>query len=214
MSENEERLITQQRIRNKLAQDLHDDIGATMSGIALHSHMAGTYIRQNKIDSLEQSLHLIAEGAVEMVNNLNDVVWVVNPKNDNVEETLERLKEYTLGITQAKSILVSWEIGAEVKEMKLPIEYRRNIYMIFKEAVNNAVKYSGCSRIVIGGKQEDHHLMFSIYDDGKGFDAGNLNSGNGLRNMHERAKESNMQLEIRSGNGAGTCISMQYAITH
>lgn len=213
LSENEERLITQQKVRNKLAQDLHDDIGATMSGIALHSHMARHYISQNKTDAVVQSLNLIADGAVEMVNNLNDVVWAVNPKNDNVEEMLERLKEYALGITQAKNIAVNWDIEASIKNMKLPVEYRRNLYLICKEAVNNAVKYADCSKIIIGGSQADHQLTFSIYDNGKGFDAGNHESGNGLKNMHERAKESNMLLAIESSNGNGTLISMKYHVT-
>jgi len=213
LSENEEKLIAQQRIRNKLAQDLHDDIGATMSGIALHSHMARQYITQNKTESVVQSLNLIADGAVEMVNNLNDVVWAVNPKNDNVEEMLERLKEYTLGITQAKNITVNWEIQKDITNMKLPVEYRRNVYLICKEAVNNAVKYANCTRIVIGGNQKGKELVFSVYDDGKGFDTAHLSGGNGLKNMQERAKESNMELAIQSGNGKGTCISMQYKLT-
>jgi signal transduction histidine kinase len=213
LSENEEQLIAQQRIRNKLAQDLHDDIGATMSGIALHSHMARMYIAQDKTESVVQSLNLIADGAVEMVNNLNDVVWAVNPKNDNVEEMLERLKEYTLGITQAKNILVNWEIETGIKNMKLPVEYRRNVYLICKEAINNAVKYADCSEIVIAGSHTDHQLTFSILDNGKGFDRGKDSHGNGLRNMQERAKESKMQLDIQSGNGKGTSISMKYQVT-
>ena len=117
-----------------------------------------------------QSLNRIADGAVEMVNNLNDVVWAVNPRNDSVEEMLERLKEYALGMTQAKNIGVTWEIEAEMKNMKLPVEYRRNVYLVFKEAVNNAVKYSDCSTIVIGGNQSGNQLTFSICDNGKGFD--------------------------------------------
>lgn len=213
LSENEERLITQQKIRNKLAQDLHDDIGATMSGIALHSHMARHYISQNKTESVVQSLNLIADGAVEMVNNLNDVVWAVNPRNDNVEEMLEHLKEYALGITQAKNIAVNWEIDAGIKNMKLPVEYRKNVYLICKEAVNNAVKYANCSKIIIGGHQANHQLTFSIYDNGKGFDTSDHASGNGLKNMQERANESNMQLAIESGKGKGTFISMKYPIT-
>jgi signal transduction histidine kinase len=213
LSENEEQLITQQRIRNKLAQDLHDDIGATMSGIALHSHMARLYITQNKTESVVQSLNLIADGAVEMVNNLNDVVWAVNPKNDNVEEMLERLKEYALGITQAKNIRVNWEIESGIINMKLPVEYRRNVYMICKEAVNNAVKYADCTKIIIGGSQADHQLTFSISDDGKGFDVSGHSNGNGLKNMYERAKESKMQLDIQSDQDKGTCISMKYQVT-
>jgi signal transduction histidine kinase len=214
LSENEELLIAQQRIRNKLAQDLHDDIGATMSGIALHSHMARMYIAQDKTESIVQSLNLIANGAVEMVNNLNDVVWAINPKNDNVEEMLERLKEYTLGITQAKNIRVNWEVEPGIKNMKLPIEYRRNIYLICKEAVNNAVKYANCGEIIIGGKHTGQQLTFSIRDDGKGFDTHCISPGNGLKNMHERAAESNIQLGIQSSDGKGTYISMQYEVTH
>jgi signal transduction histidine kinase len=213
LSENEEQLIAQQRTRNKLAQDLHDDIGATMSGIALHSHMARMYIEQNNVESLERSLNLIEGGAVEMVNNLNDVVWAVNPRNDNVEEMLERLKEYTLGMTQAKNIIVNWEVETGIKDMKLPIEYRRNVYLICKEAVNNAVKYADCGQIIIGGRHNGHQLTFSICDNGKGFDAGTDSIGNGLRNMQERAKESNIRLYIQSSNGKGTSISMEYVVT-
>ncbi len=193
-------MIAQQRIRNKLAQDLHDDIGATMSGIALHSHMARMYISQNKTELVVQSLNRIADGAIEMVNNLNDVVWAVNPKNDRVDEMLERLKEYALGMTQAKDIRVNWEIEPAIKDMKLPVEYRRNVYLICKEAVNNAVKYADCSQIIIGGRQNDQLLTFTVHD-------------NGLRNMQERAKESKMDLKIQTGNGKGTCISMQYRFT-
>jgi signal transduction histidine kinase len=213
LSQNEEQLIAQQRIRNKLAQDLHDDIGATMSGIALHSHMARSYIEQNKPESVVSSLNLIADGAVEMVNNLNDVVWAVNPKYDNVEEMLERLKEYTLGITQAKNIRLNWEVEPGIKLMKLPVEYRKNVYLICKEAVNNAVKYADCREILIGGSQTDRQLTFSIRDDGKGFEIKQDSAGNGLRNMRERAKESKIQLSIQSNPGKGTYIGMQYEIT-
>jgi signal transduction histidine kinase len=213
LSENEEMLITQQRIRNKLAQDLHDDIGATMSGIALHSHMVRMYIEQDKKESVIKSLNSIAEGATEMVNNLNDVVWAVNPNNDNVEEMLERLKEYTFTMTQAKNIRVIWEVETSIKNMKLPVEYRRNIYLICKEAINNAVKYADCRQIIISGKQTDHQLVFNICDDGKGFDLTGESRGNGLKNMCERAKESNIRLEMESGKGKGTRISMQHQIT-
>jgi len=171
------------------------------------------YIAQDKTESLVQSLNLIADGAVEMVNNLNDVVWAVNPKNDNVEEMLERLKEYSLGITQAKNIRVNWEIETGIKNMKLPVEYRRNVYLICKEAINNAVKYADCSEIIIGGSNTDHRLTFSVHDNGKGFDSSKDSHGNGLRNMQERAKESKIQLDIQSGNGKGTCISMKYQVT-
>jgi signal transduction histidine kinase len=158
-------------------------------------------------------LDLIADGAVQMVNNLNDVVWAVNPRNDNVEEMLERLKEYALGITQAKQIRVNWEIQDDLKKMKLPVEYRRNLYLICKEAVNNAVKYSDCTQIVIGGAQTDHQVTFSVHDNGHGFDDGVQMPGNGLRNMRERASESKMELKIETWSGEGTRISMNCKVT-
>jgi signal transduction histidine kinase len=131
-----------------------------------------------------------------------------------VEEMLERLKEYTFIMSQAKNIQLKWIVNEEqIKNIILPMDHRRNIYLICKEAINNAVKYSACRQIVISGMHEKGAISFRIRDDGKGFDIGDFSRGNGLRNMKERAKECSLDLEIESAEGHGTEISIHYSIT-
>ena len=213
LTENENLLTTQQNIRNKIAQDLHDDIGATLSGIALHSHLASKQITENKTGSVLNSLTLIANGAVEMVNNLNDVVWSVNPKNDSAGQMFDRLKEYAYNIAQTKNILIQWDVAENIENIKLSMEDRRNIFLICKEAINNAVKYADCNYITISGGQTGAQLFLTIRDNGKGFELNDQLRGHGLKNMKARAEENKMKLEIASEKEKGTTVSVNYQIT-
>lgn len=213
LKENEILLTAQQNMRNKIAQDLHDDLGATLSGIALHSHLADMKILEGQRDAAIHSLNVIRNSANEMVNNLNDVVWTVNPKNDNAGQMLERLKEYALNMTQSKNILLGWKSSAGVEDIKLTMEPRRNIYLVCKEAVNNAVKYSGCKQISINVSLSGTLLQLTIADDGRGFDLKQEFTGNGLKNMQARAKENKMKLQINSLPEKGTSVMINYEIT-
>jgi signal transduction histidine kinase len=213
LSENQELLVEKQSIRNKIAQDLHDDIGATLSGIALTTHMVKEFLVQNKQDAALRSVGRIEESAVEMVNNLNDVVWSVNPKNDTVEQMMERLKEYVFAMADIKSIHTSWNVDESVREIKLPMECRKNIYLICKEAINNAVKYSGCREIIVVVEKVGAALAVHISDDGKGFDLSNHRKGNGLKNMRARAEENKFELDIKTGEAKGTAVNIFYQIT-
>jgi signal transduction histidine kinase len=137
----------------------------------------------------------------------------VNPKNDSVEQFMERLKEYAFAMTQAKSIQVNWKVDNSIRDIKLPMEYRKNIYLICKEAVNNAVKYADCHEITITGMLANPGIVFSVCDDGKGFINENQSRGNGLKNMQERAEENKMKIEIESSPERGTIISVHCQIT-
>jgi signal transduction histidine kinase len=204
---------TREQERSRIAQDLHDEIGATLSGIALHSHLASKQIKENKTDSVLNSLDLITTGAVEMVNNINEVVWTVNPKYDNVEQMLERLKEYAFSMAQTKNILVQLEVTENIKDIKLTMESRRNIYLIMKEAINNAVKYAECNRINIKASYHEQIFILMISDNGKGFDLQHAENGNGLKNMKSRAEESELLLNFESRENNGTTITIKYQIT-
>jgi signal transduction histidine kinase len=212
LTENEILLTTQLNMRNKIAQDLHDDMGATLSGIALHSHLASRQIGQDN-ESVVKSLMLINTGAIDMVNNLKDVVWTVNPKNDSIGQMLDRLKEYSFNMAQAKSISVNWHVPENVDDIKLSMESRRNMYLICKEVINNAVKYSQCNELTITGKQADSKFILSIHDDGKGFELNDQLKGHGLKNMKARAEENKMRLEIETKKDKGTTIRLNHEIT-
>ena len=213
LQENELLLTSQQNMRNKIAQDLHDDIGATLSGIALHSHLAGMKISEGQKDEAIKSLNVIRNGASEMVNNLNDVVWTVNPKNDNAGQMLERLKEYALNMAQSKNIVLNWKVEPGVVDIKLPMESRRDIFLVCKEAVNNAVKYSECNEVNIFVTKFNQRLQLTVADNGRGFDLMQEFKGNGLKNMQARARENKMKLDITSLPSTGTSITINYEIT-
>ncbi len=116
-------------------------------------------------------------------------------------------------MAQTKDILVKWNVTGSIANTRLPMEDRRNIYLICKEAVNNAVKYAGCNYITIEGGQNDLRLFLIINDNGRGFRLDEQVKGHGLRNMRTRAEESNMNLEIKSEREKGTTISINYQIT-
>jgi signal transduction histidine kinase len=100
-----------------------------------------------------------------------------------------------------------------IQAVKLSMEHRKNIYLVCKEAINNAVKYSCGHVITIAGRFVDQKLIFCVEDNGKGFPVNNVVKGNGLKNMQERANESKMQLSIKSTEGQGTTVLVTYPIT-
>jgi signal transduction histidine kinase len=213
LNENEKLLVEKQDMRNKIAQDLHDDIGATLSGIAMHSHLSTLKVGLGKSNEALTSLKLIENSAAEMVNKLNDIVWAVNPGHDEIGKMFQRLEEYAVTMAAAKNIEVISAIDAKVSKQKLGMEVRKNIFLIGKEAVNNAVKYSGASRLSLQVKCEDDRCLIIISDNGKGFDHDKIRKGNGLINMKRRAEEINMLFNVSSAEGNGTIVSVEYKNT-
>ncbi len=200
-------------MRTRISRDLHDDIGATLSGIYLYSHLTHQQIRNSEPREAEASLKLIQESSLEMADRLNDIVWVVNPDNDDLSKLMKRLKEYTVGIATVKQINTVMKVSADVEKIKLSMLARKNIYLLFKEAVNNAVKYSNCHSLHFTVGMQNKDLEFVLEDDGKGFNEPEVIKGNGLNNMEKRAKEMGAELKFSSQPGKGTSINLQLRIT-
>lgn len=200
-------------VRSKISQDLHDEVGATLSGIAMYSYITKEQLKSNQEGQVIQSLDIIKDNASEMVAKLNDIVWTVNPIQDNLQGLIERLKEFTVQITNAKQITLNFFTSGALEDIKLPMEARKNIYLICKEATNNAVKYSESKILNIKVEVKHKMLAIQIEDTGIGFLPEEENKGNGLLNMHNRAKEINAQLNISSHLGSGTTISIAYKFT-
>lgn len=200
-------------LRTKISQDLHDEVGATLSGIAMFSYITQDQIKNNQHEEVNKSLELIKENANEMTSKLNDIVWAVNPLQDNLYELLERLKDFASQISAVKDISVSFEIPELLVAEKLPMEQRKNIYLICKEAINNAVKYSECTLLKIDVNVVQKNINILIYDNGKGFLNDKSSKGNGLINMESRAKEIDAKISIESLKGEGTKIQLTCKIT-
>lgn len=196
------------QLRNKIASDLHDDIGSSLSSIKMFAGMAKLdpkkAIDAKVIDKIEAT-------SGETIENMSDIVWSINPKNDNFVFVLEKMKHFGEGICNSSNIRFTFfsEIGLD--KLILDIEQRKNLFLIYKEALNNAVKYSNASEIEVCLKRKQKLVMLSISDNGSGINPDNINKGNGIGNMKQRAKDINGDLTINSSSG--TLVSLEFKTT-
>lgn len=192
-----------QDIRNKIAGDLHDDIGSTLNSISVYSEVA-----RKKDEQQDEALEMIGDASRKIIDAMSDIVWTINPDNDNFAKIIFRMKSLAYNLFRAKKIEFTFHSDEILNEKKLSLEERRNFYLIFKEAVNNLVKYSNAMRVAITLSNENEYIKLRIQDDGVGFDTSEDNSGNGLKNMKRRADEMKAQFKIESSKGNGTQIEL------
>lgn len=194
--------------RLRISRELHDEVGSTLSGISMYSHLTKEQMKAGQTAEVEKSLSIMQQTSGEMVNKLNDIVWLINPEQDSLQKLVERLEEYARDMAAIKYMQVMITVPDKIAELSLPVESRRSIYLFCKEAINNAVKYSGGSLLEIAVKEVDGKLAFSVRDNGKGFDAVMVRRGNGLANMRKRADEIGANLELVTKENEGVSLSL------
>jgi ligand-binding sensor domain-containing protein/two-component sensor histidine kinase len=202
-------LLQFERMRNRIAQDLHDEIGSTLSSIALYSSVLEQQSAQMPPQA-ESVIKKIGDAATTTMESMNDIVWSINAENKDLGEVIARIRAYAISITETTSIQLKIESGKELELAEVDAEHRKNLYLITKEAISNAVRHADCSVITVHFKLEQRWIHVRISDDGKGFeknqamnDPMNL-GGNGLKSMANRARELGSALEITSEIGRGT----------
>jgi signal transduction histidine kinase/ligand-binding sensor domain-containing protein len=206
-----EQLARVHRVRNHLSKDLHDDIGSTLSSINILSGVAAVKMQEGRPEESFSILSRINHYAIEMSEKMSDIVWAINPENESVENLIHRLRRTGSETCAASDIALEFETDEHFKRLSLRMELRKNIYLICKEAMNNAIKHSGCSRITVHLRQAPKGLEIAITDNGHGFDTTNAVKGNGLQNMASRAKEIDAELMIRSASGC-TMLNLIVAV--
>jgi len=199
--------------RLRISRDLHDEVGATLSGIAMYSHVAKEQMKNSDNLEAEHSLDIMQKSAGEMVTKLSDIVWLINPDQDTIQQLLDRLEEYAKQMASANNLVIKTDISPTISDFHLPLEARRNIYLFCKEAINNAVKYSKGQVIELQVLEETDSLHFSVIDDGIGFDELTVKRGNGIGNMKTRAEEIGALFLLKSKSGSGTRIELQYELS-
>jgi len=203
-----QREIEAEKLRKRLARDLHDDIGSSLSSIFMISKMA----MKNKPPTEEENQFIfnkISESSHKTMESMNDIVWIVNPENDSVELLLTRMRMHYSEIMELKGIEYSFNVTGKIGDVNLYMEQRRNFYLIFKEAVNNLAKYSKCSASSVTISIKGKEIEMNIADNGIGFNTADASTaGNGLKNMKDRAKLLNGKLSIESKEGQGTSIAL------
>lgn len=196
-------------VRSNISRSLHDEVGATLSSINIYSDVAR---KKNNDPAIEQLIDKVYDASANAMENMSDIVWYVNPVNDLVENLLVRMREYALPLLEAKGINVTFDAQKNIEELKTTMPQRHNVYLIFKEAINNSLKYSQAKNIHIKLEKDAGNVKMNISDDGTGFPAAKEFSGNGIKNMYFRAKAIGGHLTIESFEGTGTTIYLQFPI--
>ncbi|HKR04538.1 MAG TPA: two-component regulator propeller domain-containing protein [Bacteroidia bacterium] len=213
-------------IRNRIASDLHDEIGSTLSSISLSSTIIQSKLNGNNTE-VTKLLQQVSSNTDNMMEALSDIVWAINTRNDRFDNVVNRMRAFAIEILEPSNISVQFNISKDISDVHLDMQQRKNIYLIFKEAVNNIVKYSGCKNVLIDiSRQGSKTFVMNIKDDGKGFDTSPLTplqkrgeyaeektlSGNGIRNMKKRAEELGGEMTIDSIHGGGTTLHLKFNI--
>ncbi len=204
------RLEESQTLRNKIASDLHDEIGSTLSSILLISGMAKADNQGEKSNRMFSKIHSDSQHIVESVD---EIIWSVSPVNDSLQGILLRLREYALPLAESKNMSFEFHSDKDIEQLMLPMEIRRNLYLISKEAINNLIKYSEATQAALSFSRTRKVMQVIISDNGKGFDWAANTSRNGLKNMKIRAEEIGGKLDVESSPGEGSRITLSFALT-
>lgn len=208
------RLLEIERVRTRIATDLHDDIGASLSEMAILSEVVRRQISATHPEAVER-LGEMARKARELVDSMSDIVWAIDPRRDDLSHVVARIRQFASSVLEGHRIAWELQTPAELASIKLTPEQRRHVFLIFKEAINNVVRHADCSFVLLAISITHRHLVAEIRDDGCGFTVPDLSTlgeperqGHGLRNMQARAVELGGQLQIASAPGQGTRLTL------
>ena len=191
------KMVDIERMRVRIASDLHDDVGASLTEVALQSD----FLQASSMDSeFKQSLMQIGQQCRKIVTALDDIVWSIDARNDTLGDLTDRMQDYILNVLIPLNFDVTYDFEQLKMENHIPVPVKENLYLIFKEAVNNIAKYSNGSKVDITMYSESSDFKFTIHDNG---DTGKSakKTGHGLRNMEMRAKRMGGQVDISDENG-------------
>ncbi len=193
------------KIRHNISQDLHDDIGASLSSLQIYGAVAEKTFKTNPEKAIEM-LHKISTQSKTVMENMNDIVWSMNANNTNATSLEAKVKNYSVELLSDNNINFNCSIEASIDPMLRSITAKRNILLIIKEAMNNIAKYSKATDASLQISILDKSLEIKISDNGVGFDLNHGKKGNGLWNMKQRAKELNGMFDITTSHTNGSSI--------
>lgn len=198
-------------MRTRIATDLHDDIGANLTRISILSDVARDQHSDHDPDR-DQPLSSISRIARESVSSMSDIVWAIDPRRDSLLDLVRRMRRHAEEVFARDTVLTIEAPDAD-RDLKLGAAVRRDVLLIFKEAVNNAARHARCSRVAIVFRVEGSRLFLSIVDDGAGFDTATPSEGQGLTSMRRRAEALGGVLTVGSGPDRGTAVMLTVPIS-
>lgn len=207
-------LLAVERVRTRIASDLHDDIGSSLSQIAVVSEVLRRQVGEGD-ERVGRNLNLMARVSREAVDAMSDIVWAINPTSDTLTDLVRRMRRFASETLPNRDIALDFSAppDSETGRVRLGADFRREVFLIFKESVNNVLKHSGSTRARVELRVRHGRLRVSVRDDGRGFAPGpngdaDALGGHGLASMRRRAESLGGSLEVVSADGAGTTLTL------
>ena len=207
------RLVELERVRTRIAIDLHDDIGANLSLVAMLSEVARGHLQRDD-ERLKEWFSTIASTSRDTVDAMSDIVWAINPKRDQLRDLTQRMRRFADDILAARNIEFDFRAPESARDLKIGADLRREIFLIFKESINNVARHSSCTGAGVDLQIERGWFVLQISDNGCGLDHKGNGSGNGLASMRLRAEKLGGSLELTSRNGHGTSVTLRVPLGH
>jgi signal transduction histidine kinase len=203
-------LLNLERMRTAIATDLHDDIGASLTQIAILSEVArvGTSGRRPPGEPLER----VAALAREVVDSMADIVWSIRSEPHGMDSLIARMRQFALDLLGSQGIEFHLKTSPGADNIELSLQERRQLLLMFKEAVHNAARHSHCASVVAELAVSDRELMLTVNDNGEGLDrekmAPKLSGGTGVPSMRSRAESLGGRMELLSEPGLGCTVAI------
>jgi len=190
--------------RMSISKDMHDEIGSGLSHISL---LSGMITSQKKLDNATQKeVQIISDISRQLVQNIGEIIWVINPQNETLENLIAYLREQTNKYFEPFNIQYTINTPDRLPDLKLSNLERRNLFLVTKETLNNALKYAQAAAVTLSVEIREYTLYCEIKDDGQGFESDKIRrTANGLKNMRSRMKEIGGYFEIKSSS-LGTTV--------
>lgn len=196
--------LYQQRV--EIGNDLHDDVGATLSSLHVYSTIAENELDRDPVLA-KKYMQRIATGIRTVMENMNDVIWAVNINKQEGKSFSSRIKDFNLDLFDARNIECTYDIDPLVEQRITRMLVRKNILLITKEAINNIIKHSGATKVFISLSERNNLLLLSIRDNGIGFITANTRQGgNGLLSLELRTKQMGGTVQIETLPEKGTHV--------
>jgi signal transduction histidine kinase len=203
------RLIEKER--NRISRELHDDIGAELTRITVISQLLQK--KTNKDDEMQEKLIKISEAGKKVLGSIGEIIWTMNPQKNNLESLVAYIRRFVTEYLEMNGIEVAIEVPEEIPVKSVSDQYRRNVFLVVKEAVYNITKYSKASRVRLSMNLGKRSAAIEISDNGTGFSVKEKqNWGNGLRNMNHRMKDIGGSFQITSEQNQGTLVRLNFPV--
>lgn len=201
------RLLEVANMRTRIATDLHDDIGANLTKIAILSEVIKQQHGNGDVQP-NDPLSAIARISRESVAAMGDIVWAINPERDSLRDLVRRMRRHAEELTTLRNIGLTFNAPATEQHLKLSVDMRRDLFLIFKEAVNNTARHSRCTQVIVALSIAGTNLALEVADNGVGFDTTDESDGQGLMSMRRRATNLGGELTVESAAGQGTRVRL------